>query len=113
MAHRAGRAQTSRALALRWICRDSCRLRYPVEPTMSLRVMSPRVAGCCALFVFATSAWAQAPAARQLPPPVSIHDRVRPALPAQLLDFGAYVDSARKAFDVPGIAVAIVKDGHV
>lgn len=80
---------------------------------MSLRVMSPRVAGCCALFVFATSAWAQAPAARPLPPPVSIHDRVRPALPAQLLDFGAYVDSARETFDVPGIAVAIVKDGHV
>ena len=34
-------------------------------------------------------------------------------LPAQLQDFGAYVDSARKTFDVPGIAVAIVKDGKV
>ena len=35
------------------------------------------------------------------------------ALPSQLQDFGAYVDSARKTFDVPGIAVAIVKDGKV
>ncbi|AXK72069.1 serine hydrolase [Lysobacter sp. TY2-98] len=35
------------------------------------------------------------------------------ALPAQLADFDAYVESARKRFDVPGIAVAIVKDGHV
>ena len=35
------------------------------------------------------------------------------ALPSQLQDFGAYVDNARKTFDVPGIAVAIVKDGKV
>jgi CubicO group peptidase (beta-lactamase class C family) len=71
------------------------------------------MAGCCALFVFATGAWAQVPAARQTPPPVSTHDTVRPALPPQLQDFSAYVDSARKTFDVPGIAVAIVKDGKV
>jgi CubicO group peptidase (beta-lactamase class C family) len=44
---------------------------------------------------------------------VSTHDTVQPMLPAQLQDFGAYVDSARKTFDVPGIAVAIVKDGQV
>ncbi|TPG50965.1 serine hydrolase [Rhodanobacter glycinis] len=79
---------------------------------MFQRFLSPRLAGCCALFVFATAAWAQAPAAR-LAPPVSIHDSARPLLPPQLQDFGAYVDSARKTFDVPGIAVAIVKDGHV
>lgn len=34
-------------------------------------------------------------------------------LPAQLQDFDAYVEGVRKQFDVPGIAVAIVKDGHV
>jgi CubicO group peptidase (beta-lactamase class C family) len=80
---------------------------------MSQRFLSPRVAGCCALFVFATTVWAQVPAAPASPPPVSTHDSVRPLLPDQLSDFGAYVDSARKTFDVPGIAVAIVKDGQV
>ncbi len=82
---------------------------------MSERVSSLRVAGCCALFVFATSAWAQAPAVPRpgTPPPVSTGDSIRPALPPALQDFGAYVDSARKAFGVPGIAVAIVKDGQV
>ncbi|WP_350017031.1 serine hydrolase [Rhodanobacter sp. IGA1.0] len=79
---------------------------------MSQRPLSLRLALCCALLVSATAASAQSPAA-QSPPPVSTGDRVRPMLPAQLQDFGAYVDSARKTFDVPGIAVAIVKDGKV
>jgi CubicO group peptidase (beta-lactamase class C family) len=35
------------------------------------------------------------------------------ALPAQLADFDAYVEQARREFDVPGIAVAIVKDGGI
>jgi CubicO group peptidase (beta-lactamase class C family) len=35
------------------------------------------------------------------------------SLPAQLQDFDAYVEEVRKQFDVPGIAVAIVKDGQV
>ncbi|MGF6712400.1 CubicO group peptidase (beta-lactamase class C family) [Luteibacter sp. W1I16] len=35
------------------------------------------------------------------------------ARPAALADFDAYVDATRKQFDVPGIAVAIVKDGKV
>ncbi|KGI77648.1 serine hydrolase [Oleiagrimonas soli] len=35
------------------------------------------------------------------------------ALPAQLSDFTDYVNGVRKQFDVPGIAVAIVKDGKV
>jgi CubicO group peptidase (beta-lactamase class C family) len=86
------------------------------EPSMSQRINPPRpfstrLAAGCALFVTASCSWAQAP--RPLPPPVSIHDIVRPLLPAQLQDFGAYVDSARKTFGVPGIAVAIVKDGKV
>jgi CubicO group peptidase (beta-lactamase class C family) len=68
---------------------------------MSQRFLSPRLAGCCALFVVASSAWAQAPTTDPS------------ALPAQLQDFGSYIDSARKTFDVPGIAVAIVKDGKV
>lgn len=36
-----------------------------------------------------------------------------PPLPAQLQDFDAYVERVREQFDVPGIAVAIVKDGRV
>ena len=35
------------------------------------------------------------------------------ALPAQLQDFDAYVEAVRKEFNVPGIAVAIVKDGQI
>lgn len=35
------------------------------------------------------------------------------ALPEQLQDFDAYVEGVRRRFDVPGIAVAIVKDGHI
>ncbi|MFT4198597.1 MAG: serine hydrolase [Pseudoxanthomonas sp.] len=34
-------------------------------------------------------------------------------LPARLQDFDHYVDQVREQFDVPGIAVAIVKDGQV
>lgn len=34
-------------------------------------------------------------------------------LPAQLQDLDAYVEGVRREFDVPGIAVAIVKDGEV
>ncbi len=33
--------------------------------------------------------------------------------PAQMQDFTAYVNHVRKTFDVPGIAVGIVKNGHV
>ena len=68
---------------------------------MSQRVFPAHLAGCCALFVVASAALAQVPATEPS------------TLPAQLQDFGAYVDSARKTFDVPGIAVAIVKDGKV
>ena len=81
---------------------------------MSQRVFSPRLAGGCALLLIASVAFAQAPApATSRPLPVATPDLVQPALPAQLADFGAYVDRARQTFDVPGIAVAIVKDGQV
>ncbi len=79
---------------------------------MSQRSLSPRLALCCALLVSATATLAQVPAPHTAPP-VSTGDRVQPMLPPQLQDFGAYVESARKTFDVPGIAVAIVKDGKV
>jgi len=86
---------------------------------MSMRTFSPhllasRLTGCCAVFAFAAGAWAQAPATRPVSRlPIGIHDTVQPRLPTQLQDFSSYVDSARKTFDVPGIAVAIVKDGKV
>jgi len=65
----------------------------------------------CALLLATTGVAAQDASAPGLP--VSTGDQARPLLPAALQDFGAYVDSARKTFDVPGIAVAIVKDGRV
>lgn len=60
-------------------------------------------------FVFAIAANAQdtAPAATASAPGAA------PARPAALADFEAYLDATRKQFDVPGIAVAIVKDGKV
>ncbi|NII73054.1 CubicO group peptidase (beta-lactamase class C family) [Dyella sp. SG562] len=76
---------------------------------MSRRVLSPRLACCAALLAFAASpVWAQPPLPDSAPAASA-----SAALPAQLQDFTAYVDSARKQFEVPGIAVAIVKDGKV
>jgi len=77
---------------------------------MSRRVLSPRLACCAALLIFAAPIWAQPPLQDTAPESAL---SASPALPAQLQDFTAYVDSARKQFDVPGIAVAIVKDGQV
>ncbi|MEO8811103.1 MAG: serine hydrolase [Rhodanobacter sp.] len=80
---------------------------------LSPRPLSVRLAGCCAVLLMATAALAQPPAPQQLPPPVSTGDIVRPLLPAQLDDFDAYMADVLKTFKVPGIAVAIVKDGKV
>jgi CubicO group peptidase (beta-lactamase class C family) len=77
---------------------------------MSQRTLSPRLAGCLALFVLAAPVWAQT---TSVSAPATATSSAQPALPAQLQDFAAYMDSARKQFDVPGIAVAIVKDGQV
>ena len=83
---------------------------FSFRASLSLRTVS--------LFVLlALAGWAGA----QTPPAsapanagaVSSSTRDAAPLPGQLQDFGAYVDSARKTFDVPGIAVAIVKDGKV
>jgi CubicO group peptidase (beta-lactamase class C family) len=72
-----------------------------------------RAAVAAALLVVACGSSAQSVPAKGTPPPIGINDSARPALPPDLSDFAAYVDSARKAFGVPGIAVAIVKDGQV
>ena len=63
-----------------------------------------RAAFWCCLLLGAGNALAQATASQAAPDD---------ALPAQLQDFDAYVESVRRQFDVPGIAVAIVKDGEV
>jgi CubicO group peptidase (beta-lactamase class C family) len=52
---------------------------------------------------------APAAPATTAPPPAE----ATPALPAQLADFDAYVEAVRKTFDVPGVAVVVVKDGAV
>jgi CubicO group peptidase (beta-lactamase class C family) len=65
-------------------------------------------AGLCA-FAFALAAQGDPAQAGASAPPVSAPG----ARPAQLADFDAYVDGVRKQFDVPGIGVAIVKDGKV
>ncbi|MGF6494079.1 CubicO group peptidase (beta-lactamase class C family) [Luteibacter sp. 621] len=59
-----------------------------------------------ASFAFALAAQAQD--ATSAPAAVAADSR-----PVALADFDAYVDATRKQFDVPGIAVAIVKDGKI
>ncbi|MBV2208871.1 MAG: serine hydrolase [Thermomonas sp.] len=61
---------------------------------------------------------AATPALAQHAPPVRVDDTLAPLaapLPdaARLAKFDAYVESVQKQFDVPGVAVAIVKDGKV
>jgi len=78
--------------------------------------LSLRTVNLFVLLALAGSAGAQTPPATASTSdtgPASSNVAASTALPSQLQDFGAYVDSARKTFDVPGIAVAIVKDGKV
>jgi len=79
---------------------------------MTQRSLSLRPAIGAALLAFAAASWAQAPLPAQAagPAPVVADDG---ALPAQLQDFTAYVERTLKTFEVPGVAVAIVKDGKV
>lgn len=61
---------------------------------------------------------AATPALAQQAPPIRVDDTLAPLaapLPdaARLAKFDAYVESVQKQFDVPGVAVAIVKDGKV
>lgn len=64
-----------------------------------------RFALSAAFAVFALCPVATAAAPAQAP--------AEPTLPAQLHDLDRYVEGVREQFDVPGIAVAIVKDGEV
>lgn len=84
--------------------------QYPLfRHLLSLRTISLFV-----LLALAGSAGAQTPPASMSDTgPASSNVATSTALPSQMQDFGAYVDSARKTFDVPGIAVAIVKNGKV
>lgn len=47
------------------------------------------------------------------PPPAVVAPAAPAPLPAGLDDLDAYVDAVRKTFQVPGIAVAVVRDGRV
>ncbi|WP_414649533.1 serine hydrolase [Dyella sp.] len=76
---------------------------------MSLPSLSLRVTASCMVLALA----AATPAWPGEAPPATTMDTAASTLPPMLQDFGAYVDSARKTFNVPGIAVAIVKDGKV
>ena len=77
------------------------RLAFHGFDPMTLQAFSARpVAALLLLFAF----WSAGVAAQT----------VQPArLPDSLEEFDAYMESVRKTFDVPGIAVAIVKDGQV
>ncbi|HEY0310120.1 MAG TPA: serine hydrolase [Luteimonas sp.] len=75
------------------------------------RKFSPALAGLglalCAGLVLATPPQSTPQSAPQLAAPYA------GATPAALAGFDAYVDEVRRTFDVPGIAVAIVKDDQV
>ncbi|HVI59059.1 MAG TPA: serine hydrolase [Luteimonas sp.] len=66
----------------------------------------------CPVLLLAASCGA-AIAAPQAVPRQATTTEAAAALPAGLQDLDAYVERVRKQFDVPGIAVAIVKDGRV
>lgn len=68
-----------------------------------------------ALSVAALACAGPAMATQSTPPPASTIpvDQPQPLRPEALKDFDAYVERVLKTFDVPGIAVAIVKDGKV
>ncbi|MFP7721684.1 serine hydrolase [Lysobacter sp. A3-1-A15] len=70
--------------------------------TINLRAARIHAAAVLALCLLAPAA----AVARQDEPPGA-------ALPAALSDFDAYVERVRETFEVPGIAVAVVKDGEV
>ncbi|PWK85328.1 serine hydrolase [Fulvimonas soli] len=77
---------------------------------MTQRFPLRRLAGGV-LLAFAAGAFAQsAPTAAPAP---DTGAQAQPARPAGLADFDAYVEKVRRTFDVPGIAVAVVKDGKV
>jgi CubicO group peptidase (beta-lactamase class C family) len=71
-----------------------------------------RMTALAAGLAIALGGWAAA-ASPQAAPAIPQPETVRPAAAPGLAGFDAYVENVRKTFDVPGIAVAIVKDGQV
>ncbi len=65
------------------------------------------------LVVLSSVFWVPAFAAQPLVAPPIATPAAPATAPAAMQDFDAYVESVRKQFDVPGIAVAIVKDGKI
>jgi CubicO group peptidase (beta-lactamase class C family) len=65
------------------------------------------------LLAFGVTSFAFALAAQAQDTPPATTSASSEARPVALADFDAYVDATRKQFDVPGIAVAIVKDGKI
>lgn len=78
---------------------------------MPQQPLSLRAAVCAALLVLATATSAQTVPAVSPVPATTV--AAAAAVPVQLQDFDAYMADTLKTFRVPGIAVAIVKDGKV
>ncbi len=81
--------------------------RTPLRPSPCRRWLA-----CCIGSVLAASAGVAVSAPPETPA-VTAHAQAPAALPAQFADFDAYVESVRKTFEVPGISVAVVKDGEI
>lgn len=73
-------------------------------PSLSLRITAS-----CALLAFAIAA----PAWSQTQPATDTAQDTQASLPPMLQDFGAYVDNARKTFNVPGIADSRAHRSHL
>ena len=81
-----------------------------------------RLAAFLAIVLWGTAAapvWAEGPASAATSPATTVAGQGEPTaanattLPEQLRDFDAYVERVREQFNVPGVAVAIIKDGKV
>ena len=70
--------------------------------------MTPRLSACLLALPLLLVAPVHAQVEQALPA-----EAARDTLPAQLADLDAFVEATRQRFDVPGIAVAIVKDGRI
>jgi hypothetical protein len=115
--------RTGRASVHRWADAGRRDL-WPSTPPAVLAILggSPTKDSACACFRSSSTlavALAGAPVqAQQSPPPIRIDDTMVPLaapLPdaARMARFDAFVAAVQKQFDVPGVAVAIVKDGQV
>ncbi len=78
--------------------------RIPLRPSLRRHWLA-----CCVGSALAASAGVAVSAS----PETLATTQAPTALPAQFADFDAYVESVRKTFEVPGISVAVVKDGEI